>query len=66
MTLRGVSAEKAVTLSKNFKSIQDLVAKLDLCSGIDAQVKLITDCSEGVFRRQFGKALAKQIVNSLM
>lgn len=54
LTIRGVSTEKAVVLAKHFTCMGDLVAKL------------IMSCSDPCHqRRQFGKALAKNIISSL-
>lgn len=66
MTIRGVSGEKAMVLSKHFKSLMDFIEKLEAAGTEENQIKLIMNCSQASHRRQFGKALAKQIISILL
>lgn len=66
MAIRGISAEKAFILARHFTSMADLVTKLSACGSDDEKIKLIQSCSEAnIPRRQFGKALSKNILTSI-
>lgn len=65
LTIRGVSSEKAILLVKKFKCLKDLIEKLSPLKE-EERIQMIVDCGVSSHqRRQFGKALAKNIVASL-
>jgi hypothetical protein len=66
MVIRGISAEKAFVLARHFTCMADLIQKLKSCDTEDQKIALIQSCSEAnIPRRQFGKALSKNIIISL-
>ena len=65
LTIRGVSSEKAILLAKKFSCLKDMIDKLSPLNE-EERIRMIMDCGDNSHqRRQFGKALTKNILISL-
>lgn len=61
MTIRGVSAEKAIEIQKKFPTLQHLLKSYDTCIEQAAKDKMINQACSGYGRKMIGVALSKKI-----
>lgn len=61
MTIRGVSAEKAIEIQSVFPTLSHLLKAYDACADDSARDKLMTVSCVGYGRKSIGTALSKKI-----
>ncbi|KAJ3304239.1 Crossover junction endonuclease mus81 [Kappamyces sp. JEL0829] len=65
LSIRGVSAEKALVLSKHYKSLADFTRKMRVLPSAEQRIQAIMGCGENHSRRKIGKALSRHVLECL-